>query len=45
MYVPNCHITKQGAAVVTRTGKLITAYGNDFFDSTMDKVIEQLFGK
>lgn len=36
-------ITRDGVAVVTNAGKLITAYGKDYFDPAMQKLVEMLF--
>jgi hypothetical protein len=39
------YITQQGAVVVNKAGQVITAYGNKYFDSNMQAVVKQLFGK
>ena len=39
------YITREGAAVVDKAGRLITAYTSNYFDSNMQKIIEKLFGK
>ena len=37
-------VTKEGSAVVTKDGKLITAWGSDDFDNNMVEIIKKLFG-
>ena len=39
------YITQEGVAVVSKEGKLITAWGKDNFDSNMIEIVTQLFGK
>ena len=39
------YITKQGCAIVSNEGRLISAYGRDYFDSNMNDIINKLFGK
>ena len=39
------YITKQGAAVINRAGQVITAYTSQYYDSSMQRVVERLFGK
>ena len=39
------YVTKQGVVVIDKAGKVITAYTSQYFDSTMQNVIEKLFGK
>ena len=39
------YITKEGAAVVNKSGQVITAYGSKYFDDAMKQVIVSLFGK
>jgi hypothetical protein len=39
------YISQQGAVVVNRAGQVITAFGSGYFDSDMQKVVTQLFGK
>ena len=36
-------ITKEGVAVVTETGKLVTAYTAAYYDDAMKKIVESLF--
>jgi RHS repeat-associated protein len=38
-------ITKEGAAVVTKEGKLVTTYSSKFFDDNMIKIVKELFGE
>lgn len=37
-------ITKQGMAVVTSAGKLVTTYSSEQFDATMKEIVKKLFG-
>ena len=37
-------VTKEGVAVVSQEGKLITAWSNSFFDDTMKEIVKALFG-
>ena len=39
------YITKQGAVVIDKAGKVITAYTSQYFDPVMQEVVEKLFGK
>ena len=39
------YITKQGAVVIDKVGRVITAYTSSEFDNNMKTVIEKLFGK
>lgn len=39
------YITKQGVAIVSKEGKLITAWSSEFFDSSMVQIIMRLFGE
>ena len=39
------YITKQGAVVINNLGQVITAYTSKYFDASMQKIIERLFGK
>ena len=39
------YITKQGAVVIDKAGKVITAYTSQYFDPAMQEVVEKLFGK
>lgn len=39
------YVTKQGAVVVDKLGKVITAYTSEFFDANMQEIIKKLFGK
>ena len=39
------YITKEGVAVVSKEGKLITTWGADNFDDVMKGIVEQLYGK
>ena len=39
------YITKQGAVVIDKAGRVITAYTSQYFDPAMKKVVEKLFGK
>lgn len=39
------YITKEGVAVVSKEGKLITTWGADNFDDAMKGIVEQLYGK
>lgn len=38
-------VTKEGAAVVTTEGKLVTTYSSQFFDENMINLVKELFGK
>ena len=38
------YITQGGVAVVSKTGKLITAYSNIYFDEAMKEIVKALFG-
>lgn len=38
-------VTKEGVAVVDKTGKLITAWTKETYDESMKKIVEALFGK
>jgi hypothetical protein len=37
-------ITQEGAAVLSGSGKLITAYSSVYYDSAMQAVVNQLYG-
>ena len=39
------YITKQGVAIVSKEGKLITAWSSEYFDSSMVQIIMRLFGE
>lgn len=39
------YISKEGVVVVSKDGKLITAWGKDNFDTAMSEIIGKLFGK
>ena len=39
------YITKDGVAVVSKDGKLITAWTSANFDSNMSKIVKSLFGE
>jgi hypothetical protein len=39
------YITQEGVAVVSKEGKLITAWGKDNFDDNMIKIVNELYGK
>lgn len=39
------YITKDGVAIVSKEGKLITAWSSADFDSNMLEIIEKLFGE
>jgi len=39
------YITKEGVAIVSKDGKLITAWNSADFDASMVQIIEKLFGK
>jgi RHS repeat-associated protein len=39
------YITKAGAVVVDKAGRVITAYGSKYFDSNMQNVVRKLFKK
>lgn len=39
------YVTKQGAVVIDKTGKVITAYTSQYFDPAMQEVVKKLFGK
>ena len=39
------YITKQGAVVIDKAGKVITAYTSQYFNPAMQEVVEKLFGK
>ncbi|EKZ1029145.1 LXG domain-containing protein [Listeria monocytogenes] len=38
-------ITENGVAIVSKDGKLVTAWGKKDFDEGMEKIIEKLYGK
>lgn len=38
-------ITENGVAIVSKDGKLVTAWGKKEFDEGMEKIIEKLYGK
>ena len=38
-------ISKEGAAVFTQSGKMITAYSSEYFDENMWNIIKRLFGE
>lgn len=39
------YITQEGVAVVSKEGKLITAWGKNNFDTNMSEIVTKLFGK
>ncbi|MGD1819839.1 MAG: hypothetical protein ACPKOI_08185, partial [Pleomorphochaeta sp.] len=39
------YITQEGVAVVSKEGKLITAWGKNNFDANMSEIVTKLFGK
>ena len=39
------YITKRGAVVINKTGRVITAYTSKYFDANMQKIVERLYGK
>ena len=39
------YITQEGVAIVSKEGKLITAWSSEDFDSSMLEIISKLFGK
>ena len=39
------YVTRQGAVVIDKAGKVITAYTSQYYDPAMQKVVEKLFGK
>ena len=39
------YITERGMAVINEKGILITTYSSKYYDETMKKVVEKLFGK
>ena len=39
------YITKDGVAIVTREGKLVTAWNRANFDSNMSEIVKKLFGE
>lgn len=39
------YITKDGVAIVSKEGKLITAWSSADFDSNMLEIIEKIFGE
>ncbi|MBO0477973.1 hypothetical protein DOK76_12945, partial [Vagococcus sp. DIV0080] len=39
------YVTQEGVAVVSKEGKLVTAWGKNNFDDSMNKIIIGLFGK
>ncbi len=39
------YITKEGVVILDALGRVITAYGSEYFDEAMIQVIEQLYGK
>lgn len=38
-------ITQDGVAVVSKDGKLITTWSNEYYDSAMNEIIVKLFGE
>lgn len=38
------YITREGVAIVTKTGKLVTAYSSVYFDQNMQSIVQALFG-
>ncbi|MGX7417391.1 hypothetical protein ACWOFR_01165 [Carnobacterium gallinarum] len=38
-------ITKDGVVVISKEGKLVTAWSNDYFDGPMNELIIKLFGE
>lgn len=39
------YVTKEGVVVISKEGKLITAWSNSYFDDAMKEIIKGLFGK
>ena len=39
------YVTRQGAVVVDKVGKVLTAYTSGNFDENMEKIVQRLFGK
>ena len=39
------YITQEGGAIVSKEGKLITAWSNADFESSMLEIVRRLFGK
>ena len=39
------YITQEGVAIVSKEGKLITAWSSEDFDSSILEIISKLFGK
>ena len=39
------YVTKQGAVVIDKAGKIITAYTSKDFNLAMQEVVKKLFGK
>lgn len=39
------YITQEGVAIVSKEGKLITAWSNADFESSMLEIVRRLFGK
>ncbi len=39
------YITKQGVAIVSKEGKLITAWIRDYYDDAMVTIVRKLFGE
>jgi hypothetical protein len=38
-------VTKEGVVVISKDGKLITAWSNSYFDDAMKEIIKRLFEK
>lgn len=39
------YVTRRGAVVVDRAGKVITAYSSKYYDDNMKRVVARLFGR
>jgi hypothetical protein len=39
------YVTKEGVVVISKEGKLITAWSDSYFDDAMKEIIKELFGK
>lgn len=38
-------LTKEGAAFLTKEGKLVTTYSSAYFDENIKNIVNQLYGK
>ena len=39
------YITQDGVVIVSKEGKLITAWSSEYYDDAMKEIIEKLFGE